>query len=33
MNAGSFEVFLEPGASFSQVQVEWKDAGGAWHVH
>ena len=33
MNKGSLEVFLEPGASFSQVQVEWKDAAGTWHVH
>jgi hypothetical protein len=33
MNRGSFEVFLEPGASFSQVQVEWKDPSGKWHVH
>jgi len=33
MNRGSFEVFLEPGSSFSDVQVELKDPSGRWHVH
>ena len=28
-----FDVWLNPGATFEGVRVEWQDAKGKWHVH